>query len=46
MKPASLVLNYAAGELSVSQQDIAYFLRAVDLPGEGRVLLGQPGGPT
>lgn len=44
MKPASLRLSYIAGELQVAEHGIGFFLRSVETPGGGRVLLGQGGG--
>ncbi|MBE0501797.1 MAG: VCBS repeat-containing protein, partial [Desulfuromonadales bacterium] len=44
MLPAALRLEFKKRVLKVTQDNIAYFLRAVEHPGEGRVLLGQAGG--
>jgi hypothetical protein len=37
----SLVVEFSAGSYQVTQRNIPFYFRAVDLPEEGRILLGQ-----
>jgi len=40
-QPASIVLNWDDGHYVISEKNIPFFLRVIQVPGEGRVLAGQ-----